>query len=551
MLSSNSKKDRQREYQAYLKAQAPTPQQVQQQRETFIIGAPLFSIVCPAPREQHKQVQHTLLSLQQQSYPGWELYTPALDQAGERVICTPNAATEPERVKLCAQAVRGNYILFCVPGSHFSPDALYHLAQAVQDTQADLFYADSDTLSPDGVRTDPLFKPDFSPDTLRSWNYMEDFLCLAKPLYERCGGLASLNRADLYDFALRAVDQAQHVVHLPRVLISTPPKAACSTPQVCRVLEEDMQRRSAHGYASGGLYSDSFCLHYTPVREPLLSIILVSRNDFPALSMTLEELEMSTFYRHYECIIVDNGSTDGPTRRFYQVLERNKAAKIVHDPSSPNAGILRNRGVHAAQGNAFLFLQPGLVPQSPRCLEEMLSYAMLRHCGAVGAKITDPQGRILHAGLVLGMTGLYASPYAGERDGLGDELQNRLVNTVRNVSAVSGACMMISRTAFTGAGGFDPSFPQQGWDVEYCIRLGRRHLHPIYTPFAHFVQRFAPAPPMGAMPKENLQRCLDVLRPSLMEGDPMYSKAYDPASTHPTIAPQFRPGAQLAPQMPK
>ncbi len=512
-------------YAAFLQAHTPDARTLKAQSETRLDRMPVFTVLCPAGTK----FSETAASLRAQSYPFWELRTaasPAPAARDARITFLPGAD-----VPTLQKGARGAYVCCVDAGDRFTPDALFRFAEAISRAQeVDALYCDEDENSPAG-RIHPDFKPDYSPDTLLSIPYIGRPFFVERGVFSRCGGLTGTDEAARYDFTLRACETARQVVHVPRVLFSRgAPRAAVDPGTGRQIVERALVRRRERGMAVGGLIKGSFAVRYGVVGRPVISVIIVSRNDPAALREQIASIEAMCQYPHYEIVVADDHSSDPQLLSCYDTLVRSGKARVLFHGGPHNAAALRNAGARASSGEALLFLGLGVHPNAADCFEQLLMQAQRARVGAAGGKLVTPDGRILHAGLAVGANGLYGSPFRGEPDTASPAEKGRYVNCIRNVSALGGACLMLSRDSFYGAGCFDPSFSEIGWDVEMCLSQLHRGKYNVYTPYARFVQhplRFRPHPPPA---KKNLMRCRDVIRPFSVRGDPYFPAFYGGAS---------------------
>jgi len=290
----------------------------------------------------------------------------------------------------------------------------YWLAQAAEESGADLIYADEDVIGADGRRTNPVFKPAWSPELFGHCDYL---------------GEAYLIRDGIQ------VDHVKgsKIAHVPRVLFhrDAPLEYALRT-SVDRTASE------------------------------LVSVIVCSRN--PTLAAEcFEALRSNTSYLRYEMILIDHraGMTD--------VAERFGAQRISYDEEF-NFARMCNTGARASQGGLLLFLNDDTAPLDPAWMSYMAGQAERPDVGAVGALLTFPDGRIQHAGIYIG-----TSNGAGHPGRLtnGSPLWPWLTMT-REQMAVTGACLMLRREVFEEVGGFDEFFPVNYNDTDLCLRCGQK-----------------------------------------------------------------------------
>jgi GT2 family glycosyltransferase len=213
--------------------------------------------------------------------------------------------------------------------------------------------------------------------------------------------------------------------------------------------------------------------------QPLVSILIPFRDGAKWLERCLKSIRAKSTYAKYELVLIDNGSQEKATERLLEreKLQPNVSVLRVDEPF--NYARLNNLGARQAKGEHLLLLNNDTEVLEPHWIQALLEHSQRSDVGAVGAKLLYSDGRIQHAGIVLG-TGDVADP----EHRLADDA-DPAVNAVRECPAVTAACMMTRRALFEELGGLDEkNLPVAYNDVDYCLRLRERGLRIVYTPFA-------------------------------------------------------------------
>jgi GT2 family glycosyltransferase len=226
--------------------------------------------------------------------------------------------------------------------------------------------------------------------------------------------------------------------------------------------------------------------------RPTVSIILASAcrpirrrgADTYWLLPCLESIRRRTTYENYEILLLrpPKVSTDLASE-----LSR-RAVRGLSYGDTFNWSAAMNRGAAAAGGDFLLFLNDDTEVLSPQWIEAMLSLAQQPGVGAVGAKLLYPDGTIQHAGVVMD-DGVPGHAFARFPDD--DPAIRSLTGTVRNCSAVTGACLMTPAGIFHQLGGFDEAFPLNYSDIDYCLKVVRGGRRVVYTPAARLIHHEA------------------------------------------------------------
>ena len=377
------------------------------------------------------------------------------------------------------------------PGDRLEPEALALLASRAAD--ADLAYADA--VGADGR---PRLKPDWSPDLALASGYVGRPSLLTRALIDKLPArpLGPMAEAPLHlDIAASAV--CEKAVHIPRILARIT-EAAPDPAARRRALDayfEDAATPARARLRGGGVE----IVWPLPAPAPLASIVIPSRDRLDLIERACRGVLHETAYPAIELIVVDNGSTDPAVLAHYEALRRDGRVRILVDPRPFNFAAMVNAGVEAASGAVVVLLNNDVAVLEPGWLEAMVRQACRPEVGAVGAKLLYGDGSLQHGGVVVGLGGraghiLRRRP--GDTPGHLGQLR-----VAREVSAVTAACLAVTRDTYRAVGGFDAeTFPVDFNDVDFCLRLGARGRKTVWTPaatLAHF-ESVSRGPSVGA-----------------------------------------------------
>src|SRR5689334_18387298 len=224
------------QYARWITKHEPSTAVLQKQRTTAFARRPTISLIVPTYNTPAEYLDEMIQSVLAQTYPHWELCVadghssvnwarPTLERYAQqdprlRVTFLPANRGIADNTNAALALARGEFVALLDRDDTLAPFALFEVVRAINEQpEADLIYSDEDKLDETGRRVDPCFKPDWSPDTLRSHNYVCHLLTLRRELIERLGGLRDgFDGAQDYDLVLRASEQARRIVHVPRVL---------------------------------------------------------------------------------------------------------------------------------------------------------------------------------------------------------------------------------------------------------------------------------------------------------------------------------------------
>lgn len=445
-----------------------------------------------------------------------------------------------------------DFIWILYPGDQLLPHAALLFGEyRLRHPDPLVWYADEAMLE-NGVPSKPMLKPDFNLDLLRSYPYIGRNLILSTAAIQAVGGLQdAYGQLAAQDLAWRLVERVgpQLVGHIPEVAIyagqqlfswMTNPDVASHVQSVTQAhLDRIGNTATIHPIGRRG----ESRLEYPILGEPLVSIIIPTRDQLPVLQVCVESLMEKTAYTHYELLIVDNGSQDRAAVQFLQQLEAVglEQVRILRWPYPFNFSAINNFAAKQARGDVLLFLNNDTEVVDPEWLGLMLGHALRPEVGAVGARLDYLDGRVQHAGLVLGMDNSVGFGFRGESSHA-QGYMNRLVTT-QNVGAVSASCMMMRRDVYQELDGFDETnFPVFYGDADLCLRLTQAGY--LITQAAEVRLKH-----MGGATRLLTEQFGQDALPDLEQGDRLYAKwlpkLVDDPSYHPAFG-RLSPGFSLS-----
>jgi O-antigen biosynthesis protein len=475
-------------------------------------SAPLISVVMPVFRPEPRHLEIAIASVRRQGYRQWELCLasdgPATDEL--EAVLAGAAAADPRirRTALAARGgisaaanaalalARGQYVAFLDDDDELAPDALLQCAEALhRNPGAGFLYSDEDKISVDGRRYEPFFKPDWSPDLLLSENYVCHLLVARRDLVASAGGFrAEFDGSQDHDLVLRLAERTGNIVHIPKVLYhwraregsaafesGAKPYAAGAS---LRAIEQHLARTGRHARVEPGAVEGRLRVRDAIPAASRVTVIIPSGGKTRALAACLESLRAKTIYRDYEVLVVDNSRGRRIESLVAAFAREDLAVRSLDWRHRPfNYSAMNNAAARECATPLLLFLNDDTRVIAPEWLEAMVELGARAGTGAVGAKLLYPDGRIQHAGVVLGLFNHCGHAFRG-LDGSARHYFD-LPDVIRNVSAVTGACMLLRASVFWEAGGFDETrFPIAFNDVDLCLRLGKLGYRVLYTPHA-------------------------------------------------------------------
>jgi glycosyltransferase involved in cell wall biosynthesis len=479
---------------------------------------PLISIVMPVYNPDLVYLSSAIDSVRTQIYENWELCI-ADDASTDASVARTlkEYATADSRIKVTFRERNGhiaacsNSALELATGEWVAlldqDDLLPEHALAVvvatiaEYPEAGLIYSDEDKIDQSGVRCLPFFKPDWNPELLLGQNYISHLGVYRRALLREIGGFREgYEGSQDHDLALRCVEKLApaQIRHIPRVLYhwrmveGSAAAAAEAKPYAPgaarRAIADHLQRKNVVGKVVACPENREWyrVIYNLPSPWPWVSIIIPTRDHVTLLQRCLTSIREKTDYAPIEIVIVDNGSTEPETHAFLRDLARDSNVHILTEPGEFNFSRLINRGARAARGQILAFVNNDVETEKSGWLREMVSHAIRPEVGAVGARLWYPDGRLQHAGVVLGLHGVAGHAF---QHFLSQPVapMNRTFVLAQNYSAVTAACMVVRKTTFYDLGGFDENLPSNSNDVDFCLRAREAGLQIVWTPYADLI----------------------------------------------------------------
>lgn len=363
-----------------------------------------------------------------------------------------------------------------------APNALYEMVKMLNEKDYDFIYSDEDKIDEAGEnRRDPFFKPDWSPDTFMSYMYTCHFSVFRKSLIDELGGLRiGYEGSQDYDLVLRVMEKTRNIGHVPKILyhwrmrkestasdLTAKPYIIEST---IKAKTDALERRGLKGKLTCIDEITQYRVTYEPMGNPLVSIIIPSKDNYEVLRQCIESIKAKTTYPNYEIVVVDNGSNTENEAKYREMLEKH-GCTYFHEFKDFNFSYMCNKGASLAKGEYFLFLNDDIeIPDGQgEWLSIMTGQAQVSYTGAVGAKLVYPGTNLIQH---VGVLNLPIGPgHAFHRfdDSLNFYWGRNMLDY--NFSIVTGACLMVKASKFEEIERFDESLPVAYNDVELCFKL--------------------------------------------------------------------------------
>ena len=498
-------------YDRWIEENEPKEDELAKQRNIRFAYEPKISIIVPAYNTPEKFLIAMINSVVNQTYSNWELcIADASNKDSNTKEILKSYAGKDKRIKIrildenkgiagnsneALALAEGEFIGLLDHDDTLAPFALYEVVKAINENpDVEFIYSDEDKITEEGkARLEPHFKPDWAPDTMFSYNYICHLSVIKKVLMDQVGGFRpGYDGSQDYDLFLRILFRTDRIVHIPKIFyhwrISETSVAGNARIKLYayesakKALREQLLQLGLKGEVEDASILGSYRARYDIEGEPKVSMIIANKDKVSVLKRCVDSILGKSTYKNYEIIIVDNNSVESQTFNYYGKISKSQNINVITYNERFNCSAVKNFGVERAAGEFLIFLNNETEVITPNWIENMLEHAQRKDIGAVGAKLYYPDGRIQHAGVILGLWGLAGHHHSGfPKDDQGYMWRLKII---QNFSAVAGDCMMMRKEVFNKVDGFDEGYSYAYNDIDLCMKLREKGYRIIYTPYA-------------------------------------------------------------------
>lgn len=543
----------------------PTAEERKEQEKIKFSKDIKFSVLVPLYNTPEHFLREMIDSVVTQTYQNWELCLAdgsdaEHDYVGEicksyyekdsRIVYKKLEKNEgiSGNTNACYAMATGNYIALFDHDDLLHPSVLYEYTKAIHEKDADYIYCDEVTFRGGSINNmlTMHFKPDFAPDNLLANNYICHFSVFKRELLEGTELFRSqFDGSQDHDMILRLTEKAENIVHIPKMLYywrSHKGSVASGIGAKTYAINAAKGAISAHLFSKG--YSDFeiestrafetiFRIKYSLTERPLVSIIIANKDHVDDLSRCVESIINKSTYQNYEIIIVENNSVTSQIKEYYEEIDKHPKVRVVTYEGTFHYSKINNYGVSFANGKFVLLLNNDTEVITPGWMEELLMYGQREDTGAVGAKLYYPDKTIQHAGIVIGLGAHRTAGHVHYKVPESNVGYMGKLCYAQNISAVTGACMLVRKSLYEELGGLDEAFAVALNDVDFCLRLREKGYLNVFTPFAELYHYESKSRGLDNKKDSNAIRYneeAEVFKKRwaevLIEGDPYYNKNF-------------------------
>lgn len=540
----------------WYKENTPTTSELQDQTLTKFEYEPCISLVCAAYQSNLDYLRLLIESLDQQTYQNWELCLAdgSIDNSVEQFI--KNQYSEHPKINYqrigknlgisgntneAIKLATGEFIGFIDHDDELRADALFEVVKRINEDECDFIYTDEDKIDNKGKLSDLFFKPDYSPDYLLTRNYINHFSVIRKSVVDQIGLLRSeFDGSQDYDFLLRMIDVVpkDKIAHISKPLYhwrmtgaSTaldPESKLWAFEAGKRAIQNYLDRNNIEAIVTDGPYLGTYNVKYQLKEQPMISIIIPNKDHIDELEVLLSSIKTKIRYKNYEILVVENNSTEDKTFNYYESIEtRYPKVRLLHWNKVFNYSAINNFAVSKSQGELLLLMNNDMEVISSDLLEGMAANAIRDEVGAVGIKLLYQSGKIQHNGVFWGIEGGYHLFLDDAPEG---PSYGHLKLLQHNVSAVTGAALMVTKKKYLEVGGLDERYRVAYNDVDFCFKLIKAGYFNVILPQYSMYHYESLSRGLEDTPEKlqrfysELDRLTDSWYPFFKHGDPFYNE---------------------------
>lgn len=512
-----------RNYQKWIKIHQINDQnreEIRREIESFQ-QKPKISVVMPVYNVEEKWLRLCIESVLKQLYENWEFCIADDCSPSPHIKKILNEyAAKDARIKLVLRAENGhisaasNSALELATGEfsalldhddELSEDALFYVAKEINDfPNVQMIYSDEDLIDEKGKRNSPKFKPDFSRDLLYSLNLITHLSVYRTEMLRKINGFQiGAEGSQDYDLALRFIEDIDEnqIRHIPKILYHwrairgsvafSADEKPYAHERARSAIRRHFERTGKSAKVSQAVYNLHRVQYDLPENSPKVSLILIADSDLQFTEKAINNFIEQTDYANFEIVLI--------AEEKFQTSNLKSQIKTANNPTfeqSENLKILIKNGneteklnfaVAETNGEILCFADVNLKPLSKDWLTELVSFAIQKEIGAVGAKILNYNELTLHGGSIIGTQQLISAAHQDFTSNDGGNIgRNQLTG---NFSAVSISCFAVRRELFDEVSGFDEkNLPNRFFDADFCLKLREKNYRIVFTPYAELIK---------------------------------------------------------------
>jgi O-antigen biosynthesis protein len=472
----------------------------------------LFSIIMPVYKTKVNLLKRTIKSVIEQVYTNWELCI-VDDGSNKKTLTNYLKNIKDKRIKIkintknkgivsssndALMMAKGKYVGFLDHDDLLSNLALFKVAMEIDNhPSTDLVYTDEDKIFEDNSFGGPFYKSDWNYNLLLSSMYTCHFSVYRKKIIDEIEGFREgYDGSQDYDLVLRFVEKTKNIRHIPEILYhwriteDSTAKSIMNKPDArinaVRAITSHLKRLGRSAIVAAGPHQGHYDVRYQLDEEPSITIVIPFKDNVDLLKNLLETITI-TNYNNYRVLLIDNNSKEYKTSSYLKKIVNFRVSCIKYKAEFNFSKIVNHALYEKVHTDYVLLLNNDIEIMHPEWLTRMVSEFARPEVSVVGAKLLYLDHRIQHAGVFVGINGIAGHSHKFMWDW--DPGYFSRPHLSQDITAVTGACMLLKTEDFYEVKGFDESLPTAFNDIDYCLKLKKIGKSIVYTPYAKLYHR--------------------------------------------------------------
>ena len=463
---------------------------------------PLISVVIPVYNVETRWLDEAVRSVLSSTYDNYELII-VDDCSTDNSVTKYLGSLSDSRMKVArnvenlgisgtsnrgVEEASGEYIVMMDNDDLIHRNALLHIAAAIVGSEPDVIYSDEDKTDQDGIRKAPFYKPDWSPDLLRSQMYIGHIFAFRKEFFLETGGFRKeFDGAQDYDLALRMSELTSRICHIPRVLYSWRelPSSTAMNPD-SKPYAHTAGLKALDGHLKRVFGQDAFAdetdqWYVYDARYPinqkdlLVSVIIDGTSGIENIRNCIKGIINSGSDIRYEIIVLREAATDTGEKL-------DPAVRDIEMSGASTWGDRANIGIRESNGEVLILIDARVKSLSIDFMDRLAEKSAKIGAGIVGSRIITAYGRIISAGVTVLQDGTLRRMFTGSPSvHYGTPFVSPLVT--RNILGADGILVAVTRTSYDLIGPFSSSPDMLESCFDYGLRSSSAGLHNVYDPY--------------------------------------------------------------------
>ena len=480
---------------------------------------PKISIITPVYKPKLEYFKATIESVLNQIYNNWELIL-IDDLSKDKKLYKYIESLKDPRIKfiknkknlgialasnIALENATGKYCCLLDHDDLLSNDALLMIVNTINSNpNVEYIYSDEDKINNNNEFFGSFYKSDWNYHMFLSHMYSCHLATYKTSILKKIKGFKkNYDGAQDYDLTLRVIENVnrENIIHIPSILyhwrmhanststgMQNKPEARINAQ---KAIKDHLDRIKRPAIVSAGPFQGHYRVQYKHLSEPSIAIIVPFKDQPKYLENFLYTIQ-DTSYSNYTIYLIDDDSTDKNIpkiiKKYSSTLNNIKVLQykeIFNFKNIFNYSKINNYAVREVDKDKkydfYLFMNNDMEIMSPDWLSSLINPTIDNNVAVVGGKLLYLNHNIQHAGIFVGINGVAGVSHKSMPDYHPGYYSRPHI--VQEMTAVTGACMLVRSDIFKKVGGFEESLPKAFNDIDLCLKIRCNNHLIIYTPY--------------------------------------------------------------------